>query len=260
MSDAGSSNPRAFQLVDNESEALSFLKEGAATSASSMIWTKNQECVVNTMMVLFSEVDTGIFFIVPKGFDPKNFMASLAKTGENDCFFSMSLARANIFFKAAFIGFEKKYMHFDIPTKIYKVQRRNDLRFVFPQNYEMEVQFEDPTAPNNVLTKKIIDLSAGGMALHIEEADHGLYQPGVMLKSMTFIIRGRQIICDGEIRHVAFNSHGGRRVSGAKIGVLFHKLKAGETQHIAQFIFDESRRYFSNFFTTNFPGGGKDEK
>jgi hypothetical protein len=241
-----SERPRDFIPVDSEAEARSLLREGAKTLASAMLWTKDQTHVLQTHVSHYSESDQHLCFWIPKETDPKQLVSGLAELGEKECFFSISLPRANIFFKASFLGLEKAGFMFKLPSRIFKVQRRKDLRFAVPDGHILKATFQDPLQSSDSLTRKVHDISAGGVSLVISEEDRPLFPAGTVLKEFFFIINGRRIACEGEVRHVKRVTADSRN-PGLRAGVMFKRLRAADEQWIASYVFEESRKYYSRF-------------
>lgn len=244
MSDAKAN--RDFVPVDDPKEALLLLKEGAKTLASAMVWTKNQEEVVNTHFATISEEEGVIYMWVPPAFDPKTFSQHLAELGTTECYFSVSLSRANVFFRAVFTGFDSGGMKFKLPEKVFKVQRRKDFRLPIIDGFVMKVEFQDPLFPEARLTKKVIDISAGGLAFVADTSEEPMYHAGLVLKKMTFTVDRRKIEVDAEVRHKREQPQGAR-IPGFKVGVIFVNLKPADADHIAKYVLQESRKYFTKF-------------
>jgi len=239
--------PADFQPVEDPQEAIRLLKEGAKTMASAMVWSKDQKHVVHTHLTLFSDVDRILYAWSPKGFDPSQFMDQLAQVGSDDCFFSLSLSRANLFFKSRFLGVDGGGIKFSIPAKIYKVQRRKDMRFTIPDGHVIRVDFNDPMLPDRMVSHKILDLSASGLAFLVEDAaEAAQYQTGLILKAMTFTIKSKTISVEGEVRH-SRPMGPDSKVKGVKVGVLFKNMRGADNQVIASFVFEESRKFLSRF-------------
>lgn len=238
--------PREFEPIENQAEALGMIREGAKTLSSAMIWTKNQEHVINTHISVFSDSTQSFYCWTPKGFDSWKFTEDLKAMNEKECFFSISLLRANIFFKTQFMAVDHAGLQFKLPSKVYKVQRRKDLRFPIPDGHAMKVEYNDPLTPDTRVTKKVVDLSASGMAFLIDEEEAPMYPSGLTLKDFTFTVRNKTFKLTAEIRHSRPLPPGGR-YKGCTVGVLFKDIRPGESQHIAGFVFEESRKYFSRF-------------
>jgi hypothetical protein len=238
--------PRDFIPVTDAVEARKFLKEGAKTLASCMIWTKDQKHVINTHLSGLSDADLALFVWIPTDFDPKALVDTLAADGSSECFFSVSLQRANVFFKTPLLGYDEQGFKFRVPEQLYKVQRRKDLRFPIPEGYVLKVEFQDPLFPETRLVKKVLDISASGMAIWIADSEEAMFHPGMIIHKVSFTVRSKRITCDAEVRHIKLMALESK-TPGVKMGVLFRNLKQVDAQVIATYVFEESRKFFSKF-------------
>jgi hypothetical protein len=235
---------RNFELVEDSAEADRFLREAGKTFSSVMLWTKDQEEVVNSRISLYSD-STGNFYVAaPKGFDARKFMDDLATRENQDVFFSISLVRANLFFKTRLVGVGTAGMQFAKPDRLYKVQRRRDLRFRIPDGMALPMEHQDPLFPESLLKRKVIDISAGGLGFLIPYDEEPVYPVGLLLKGLRFTLNGRAFSLDAEIRHVQVLPAEGR-FQGVKVGVRFKDIRQADNQWIASYVFDQSRRYFT---------------
>jgi hypothetical protein len=234
--------PRDLEPVGDPVEIFKFLTEGAKMTASALVWTKDQNKVLNTYVSVVSEVDQVLYIWTPNDFNLEGFRQELLTNGNPHCFFSLSLARANIFFKAEFLTADAGGMKFKIPGKIYKVQRRKNLRFQIPKDYTLSIEFADPLFEGQSLKKKVIDLSAGGLSFQTDTHDSALFQEGLVLKGIRFKIRNHSFEVSGEVRHA-------RPLSSTllKVGIFFRGMPASETEKIETYVSEESRRFFSRF-------------
>jgi hypothetical protein len=222
------------------------LKDGARSKAQCMMWVKEPEYVVHTRMVLLSETEKVMYIAIPKGFEPAKFNDSLAANGVKECMFSVSLSTANIFFKANYSSFDTGGFRFKLPEKIFKVQRRKDIRLTIRDGYVVKLEFDDPLQPGVRMAKKLIDISASGCAIVVEDEEAPMFQVGVVLQNIAIKVAGRVINCDAEVRHARpFPSQS--RYEGMKIGLLFSNIRPGDSQHIASYVFSESRKYYTKF-------------
>ncbi|MGZ3699028.1 MAG: flagellar brake protein [Bdellovibrionota bacterium] len=227
---------------------MKLLREGGKTLASAMIWTKNQATVINTHLTLFDDSEKILKAWVPTGTDPASLIFALKASGSNDCFFSVSLSRANIFFRAPMKGVEEdtSSVVFGLPDKVFKVQRRKDMRFPIPDGWVLKIKFQDPLFSERTVERKVLDISASGLAFIVTDADAAMYQVGMVLKDLTFTVRARTIVAEAEIRHTQTLPSGSKN-PGVKIGILFKNLKPADSNHIAQYVFEESRKFYSRF-------------
>lgn len=238
--------PREFQPVEDPAEARKFLKEGSRNLASAMIWTPSQKHVVYTQMSVYDEASRMLYAMIPADVDPDWFSSQLDELKTHDCYFSVSLARANIFFKAKHLGHDAGGFKFQAPEAVFKVQRRKDMRLLVPFGRVIRLEMSDPTFPDQKMSRKIFDISAGGLSFIVSDDEAPLFPSGAKLKSMFFSIGSRKIICDGEVRHVraqpADSAH-----PGHKVGVLFTRIGSGDQQWISAFVFEESRKLVTKF-------------
>lgn len=246
MSEKAPEKPREFQPVEDPAEARKFLREGAKTFASAMIWSKEQKYVLHSHLNVYAESEQILYAWIPKDIDPAQLMDQLIEVGSKECYFSVSLSRANLFFKATYLDFDEGGFKFRAPTQVFKVQRRKDMRFPIPDGIVLRAEIQDPLFPDQLLSKKIIDISASGLAFNVTEAEASIFPTGLTLKNVTFTIRGRKILVDAEVRHARAQPVDSR-ISGFKVGILFKHLREADSQWIASYVFEEGRKYFSKF-------------
>jgi hypothetical protein len=245
-----SEHARHFEPIHDAGQAVRFLREAGKTFASTMVWTKEQEIVVHSQISLVSEAGSLITVGCPKGFNPRTLVEFMATHGQTDCYFSVSLQRASIFFRAKFNGASDTGLSFEFPKTLYKVQRRNDLRYPIPYGHVMKIDLQDPLFPEKTLTWKAADISARGCAILIPDAESSSYPVGLTLRNLRFSIQGRRIeVPAAEVRHKRMLPPTGDgapgRGPGVKLGLLFKQIRETDSQHIAAYVFEESRRFFS---------------
>lgn len=239
--------------------------EGVKSFASCTIWTRNQEHLLRTYLSSFDETTGKIHAWIPKEFDVSKFIHDVkikpiqesrlsdpSDMPTPDCYFSVSLATANIFFKALFDGVDGEGLRFFAPTNVYKVQRRKDFRMPIPDGYAVIAEFNDPIFEERRLKKKIMDVSAGGLAFIVEEDEAPMFTIGMMIPNIEFKIKSRKIVATGEVRHMRTIAPQGTatagaksRLKGVKVGVQFKHIAERDIQFIAAYVFEESRKYFT---------------
>ncbi len=228
---------RAFEPVEDPKDAELLLREAAKAMSPVIIWTHDQAQMINTHVTMIGWHDKTIYTWIPPDFDPKAFKTKLEDAGTKECFFSISLARANIFFKTLYRYHDRGGLQFHLPVQIYKVQRRKDMRFPIQPPYKIIVSFDDPTFPDRRMSRTIFDVSASGMSILLEEDDAPLFPMGAVINNLSFTLRDRILRANGEVRHR----------KDTKVGILFKGMAAVDSQYIAAFVFEESRKYFSRF-------------
>jgi hypothetical protein len=246
LSDTGK-RPPEFKPVEGKSEIRNLLGEGARTLSSAIIWTKDQSQVIQTNVSVYSITEPALYFAQPKELDVEKFLHDLHKSETRFCFFSVSLPKANIFFKAKFIDFDSAGLKFHVPEQLFTVQRRKDVRLAIPLGYVLKIEFNDPMLAEKTMTKKVIDISATGVSFLAAPNEEIIFQAGIRLKAMTFTIRGRKISVEGEIKHSKPFRARASSAAGLKVGVQFLDILPGESQHIAGYVFEETRKFYSRF-------------
>lgn len=237
--------PKEFEPIEDAQERLRYLVEGTKTLAQTLIWTQDQENVIRSHLTVFSQVDRVIYAWLPKDFDFKKFQETLAKDKTNECFFSISLPAANLFFKAKFLGHDTAGLKFTIPDKMFKVQRRKNVRFQIPEGHVLRVEFPDPLLKEIQHRKRILDISAGGISFLAGEEEAPVYQTGVIIKGARITVRLKQVTFDAEVRHTkpleTFKE------KGIRVGVSFKNILPADSELVASYVFEESRKYFARF-------------
>jgi len=221
-------------------------EEGGRSFSSAIFWTPDQQHVVRSHMTSFSSDKDTFQVWKPADFNPVSFAAHLAQTKNHSCLFSISLAASTIFFKALFAGTDDVNIHFQLPEKIFKVQRRKFPRFQIPMGYVLKIHFETPFNEGKVTTQKVWDLSAGGLSFCVNSEEQGLFDPGQLLKEMKFVLQTKTICVEAEIRHKALIQDGPKK-GQYKIGVLFKTISKSDIQLITDHVSEESRKYYSRF-------------
>lgn len=237
-----------FEPIRDAGQSQRLLREAGASFASAMLWTKEQEIVVHTRISLVSETQSLITVACPKGFDPRSLIEFMATHRQTHAYFSISLQRASIFFRAKFNGGDSGGLTFEFPDTVYKVQRRSDLRFPIPHGHVLKVEMRDPLDPEKDVSWKASDISAHGCAVIVPDDEAATYAVGLVLHHLRFAVQGRKIeVPAAEIRHkqVMANVPGGTSKAGVRLGLLFRRIRETDSQHIAAYVFEESRRFFT---------------
>lgn len=210
-----------------------------------MLWTKNQEQLINSHIGYYNAENQQLQVWLPQELEISKFTETLAKIGDSELFFSVSLSRANIFFRAPFKGTDSKALLFAVPAKVFKIQRRKDMRLTIPEGHVLKIEYADPLGSQSI-QKKALDISAGGCSIVVPAEEEVVYQPGLVLRGVTFTIRNRKITVEGEIRHTLALPDRGTG-SGIKLGILFKNITQADASFIQAYVFEETRALLSRF-------------
>lgn len=237
---------REFVPVPSGPETTVLLKEAVKTNASTIIWTKNQEGVYNTHLSALDEKAKTLHAAIPPDSSSEMFHEAVKKSGIKDCFFSISLSRANVFFKVSFVGYDSGFLRFSYPESVYKVQRRENFRLPIPDGYTVYAEFQDPLFQENRIKKRVIDISAGGFSFLVAPSEDCIFESNTRIRNIMIRLKDRPIVAEGCVRHVK-TLPSNFRVQGTKVGVVFEKIKPQDVQFIAAYVFEESRKYVTKF-------------
>lgn len=248
----GATDPRTeFVPVTDPKEFERLMAEAFRFNSSAMIWTRDQQVVLNSHLLGVVPKSTDFRAALPPNFDAAAFQASLAQEESGprsapDCFFSVSLPSANLFFKARYMETDPKGLRFEAPKALFKVQRRNDVRLTFPAGTALPAAFDHPSLPKQRIHVKLIDLSAAGLSFGVKPQEEPLYSKGLMLTNLTFRIGTREFKLQAEVKHIRATGSAAPEARVIRIGVKFSEIRAGDSQAIAAYVFQETRKFFSS--------------
>ena len=110
----------------------------------------------------------------------------------------------------------------------------------------IKFSFQDPLFNECRLNRKVLDLSATGLAFQIPEKEKTVFEKGMILTNAELLMNGESLVFEAEIRHVKElprTTRGG----GFKVGIAFKKMSAADAHRVASFVFEESRKLFAKF-------------
>ncbi len=242
--------PVDFVLVKDDGESRGFLRQGVKSFATTILWTKGQEMQLATHLSSYVEGGKymGLYAWSPPEFDRASFEREIAKSPEAECYFSVALTTAHVFFHTRYLGYDPiEGLKFAAPEKVYKVQRRKDFRLPIPDGYLIKMECAHPSDASATFTKKIFDISPGGMSVILDDVEDVLFHEGLFLTGISFRVRGRRIATDAEVRYmkpILFHA----RLKGIKMGMQFLNLDRKDYEFIKSYVNEESRKYFSKFY------------
>lgn len=229
-----------FVLVNDPNEADSLVRECLRTTAPALIWAQGQALRIKVPFHHRPGPQNTFSVTAGENVDVKAFSAELVALKTSQVFFSASLSKANILFRTNYLGFEDRLLKFEIPKKIYKVQRRKDMRFMVRDGYLIKISFK---VGGLDLVKKIYDISAGGVSFLIEPSEESLFATGSKIEGMKFEILNKEVVAHGEIRH----NRAVRNKEAYKVGLIFTHIDEADASLINKYVFDENIRFMSRY-------------
>lgn len=159
----------------------------------------------------------------------------------------VALQKAYLFFKTHLKKQTHNELVFELPQKLFQVQRREGIRLQISDLKQLWVEFKHPSVDYKKLKGKIIDLNEKGMGFMLyEEEAMSEFNLGTQLENFRFTLKGHPISALAEIRNTRRVSSPGKQ-DGIRVGVLFKNLSFHDTQRIAVYVLEESGKAFSNF-------------
>lgn len=246
-SKSGSKKMSEFELISDKDEFNDLLMEASNTQAFTTIWTPKQE---NTFQTFVSEINLknhSIHIKIPEGISPNYLREFLEKNSIEECFFNVKLSKTSLFFKSKYYKLTSTEYIFKVPSQLFKVQRRTDLRFNFIKSDELSVSFPNPANPEQLVVKNVLNISAGGMGIEIDEFEVKYFKPGIKMNDFTFKLKDKVITAEVEVRHVHKLNSKDKFEPKALVGVQFTVLNPTLRQFIGAFVFDETRRLYARY-------------
>jgi c-di-GMP-binding flagellar brake protein YcgR len=239
--------PSDLVAVTDPLEIIKFFDEGAKTNANMLVWTKEDETSAKCHIVSLSQTERMIYTTAPNTPDTSKLFENLKAAGDK-CFLNMKLERATIFFTSRLNSSSYANSQFTLPTKLFKVQRRQKQRFKILQGYVLKVSFSTEEDLKKILTHKIYDISSGGLSFFSDGATTP-YRKGQKLMNMTFTVRTHNFNLIGDIIHCEPVTDGTKDAAPTKfnIGVKFQEVTKEDEAIIDNYIFEENRKLISRF-------------
>ena len=147
------------------------------------------------------------------------------------------------------VNAEPKELHddricFATPQKVFKIQRRKDVRFLIPQGYEFTVEFESLEQARTRVKKRLIDISESGLSFFVlSPREAAIFRVGLLLPNCVVQMQNQTVpvmmrICN----HAPYDR--GSNGPGNKIGVEFEQISPEDKNYLAQFVYSRAEHLF----------------
>jgi len=227
-------------------QGLSLLQKGSENAAQTLIWTKTLEnridCVIRT-------VDSGkaaILLTPPKKFDHIDFLKKISQSGSRECCFNITLSAGSVFFKSKLLDLDENELKFEIPSVVYRSQRRKNLRLPMTKELFCWVEIPEPYRPENLAKARIVDLSVDGIAISLPLNKSNRFTPGNTLPKFFLFLKTRSLIMEGEIKNTKIIQSSGKNDSDSyvRLGITFTNLRGGKKEVLENFIKEATTQLF----------------
>ncbi|MEQ1875858.1 MAG: PilZ domain-containing protein [Bdellovibrionia bacterium] len=232
-----------FHSVDETNEKNELLEQGSLTRAKTEIWSKDRKHRVDAQMIALSTKQNMLTTAVAGG-QVQPFIDILRRLNDVTCLFSVNLQQVQLFFVSSLVKFNRNAFQFEVPDKLFEVQRRFSLRYGYGADSDVKVEFDHPRSSSARATHKLTDVSAGGLGFVADVADKELYAPGQDLNRVVFKVGSREVIVAAQVRHCTVAELNGQPAY-LKVGLSFKKLKPRDANHINMFVYEQSLKFLS---------------
>jgi len=228
-----------FEPVESAAEARRILSDCARSIATAQLFTRKQKSV---LVCRFIRLDDGALEL---GFRPdqpellKPFLDELSATGSPDLFVNVVNDRVKVFFRSPIKGLKEGRLVLAMPPGIFRVQRREHIRFKIPQTHTLRVDVVSPLDFDTVHHPKVIDISAGGLAFSVKKEQADLFSSGLELSDLRFTLNRRLILVQAVIRHARPVLIDGEEM--VVIGVLFNPIRPEDQKWINDYVRAQNR-------------------
>lgn len=232
-----------FEPIESSNEAHRILQDCARSTALAQLFTRQQKTVVNCRFVRLNLESGEVGFRPEQAAELKSFLEELTESKSRDCFVNLVNDRVKVFFKSRIRGLNEGRIMLDYPQALFRVQRREHLRFKIPMGHTLRVEVASTVDRARSFQNKVVDISAGGLAFYAKLNQEADFQAGQIITSMRFTLNRRVVICQGEIRHVR-----SAKVEGEDllvIGVLFYKMGEEDRDWVSLYVRQQTRNILS---------------
>lgn len=191
-------------------------------------------------LISFDEETADFHVLCSSEAENEALRAQLEKTGGKRCLFNVNMSQASLFFLSDVRGQDALGFRFAAPPKMFSAQRRKHMRLTIPLGYVLKVDVPDPLIQGGWITRKVQDLSEGGMSFQAGLHEDGEYAANSNV-ALRFTLKGNKISLQAVIRHARpLKTRDGQTV--LKVGVEFIEPPQEARDQIARYIFDEQSR------------------
>lgn len=217
---------------------ISLFTEAIHGKSSVLFWVCDQKQTFKSELMVVLSKNPSFKILKPKNFSPPPKPFS--------CYFNLTSKRASLFFKCHFLNSNEIELEFEIPEKVFKIQRRKEPRFTVPFGHTLKVEFADPFFSESSIQRKVHDIGIGGLSFCVQPGEDALYPSGLHIYEMKLTLRGKTLVVDAEVRHDSVVNEGPRK-GEIKIGVVFTKIKPSDSELLAAYVQEEIQLFYSRF-------------
>lgn len=240
-----------FTPISDEKVQASLLTESCEMKS---IITTSSEDLQDRMNLVFYQFDPQTRYIHFFNPDFQQFSEQISErmgAKKPILLFSFGLRRSRVFFKSNDVRcIDNNSFCVKIPSEIFEVQRRTQLRLVTYPDQRVPLYFQLANQKTK-MSSELFDVSASGLAFVAPEENFQKYQKGQILHHLKFEIGERQLfVAEAEVRHVTPIKTTADKIAFYKVGILFKIVLARDTAYLGMYVFKESLDYINRIITS----------
>lgn len=134
--------------------------------------------------------------------------------------------------------FERSGRRLTVPmaSKLFRIHRRKDERYELPRGVEVWVKLPSARRPEMAVTRRLHDVSAGGLSVELTVSEAPRYTKGLFLGKIQFRLAGRDLTLAGQVQGKGSIEIGRLRRAGVKLGVAFRRISNEDRDFIRAYV------------------------
>jgi hypothetical protein len=239
---------KGTSIVVDPLEIRHLLTRAAEGRTAATLKIRGSETALRTQLIDVDARQDGIQLLYgdsETSLNRETFDAAAEATGSRECMVLIYLpGRSIIGMNAEPSEFQEDRLVFSLPTKLFKIQRRKDVRFLIPQAYEFTVEFDSLEQAGTRIKKKLIDISESGLSFFIlSPREVGFFKKGLIIPRATIQMHNQLI----NVEMCVCNHTRLERVPqgpGNKVGVEFTEISPDDKNYLGQFVYSHAHHLF----------------
>lgn len=202
---------KGFFLVDDPEVKLRLIREAVKSACPATVWTQTRATVFRTLISSF-DLSSGVFrAAIPKELSLEKVLSLIGS--RDGIFFNIELPSTHIFFRAFINNYDqgKDYLELKLPEEVYKIQQRKYPRVDTRKDAAIRAYHDDPLQSGRMIRRKVLDLSAGGMALQLFFGEERHYRVGQKITPFQLHIGSKIINCWASVQNIRVVNQGSKK-------------------------------------------------
>ncbi len=245
------STHQRFVPVEDPGKVKAFFLRAESIHAGIILWTEGKKLVLHGKYVSTVKNKENQF-VVDLRSDQKELEAykAFAEAPSRYAFVMVMFPKQVAYGIQVEIFVDKKLKEglfvLQVRDKVYRAQRRKDLRLTIPKAYSVECIYPHPNPtkekPNEETRSTIYDISVGGLSFFIPAEWKSEFFSNRVIRGFRFTIRSQEISLDLVIRNTVPGP------DGLRAGASFVKIQKSQEDFLMSYITEHAMQMTSNFY------------